>query len=249
MTDERIEDISSLDYLKKYACQQFKYKREWYLNCVDCKELKKCKAGQQAMVIMDNETRAAEKHPETPQETVESRKRQTVVDIFESPDPVRKLLESFPTIKPQSVYAKVNIWRKNYPDLEKKYHMMDKVRFLWTKPYDAMKVPDILKMMYPDVKSAPAPIPKPAHRNEPPKKEEDDQMDISDFLKEAADNFIVAQVSKPEVKTLEKKAGESNLDGLIAKLEHEKEELRRRIQEIDQQIEAVRTTMKLMSSL
>ena len=143
--DEKIEDIGSLEYLKKYACQKVKYRREWYFNCVECAELKKCKAGQQAMVLMERDTKAEEKpEPVDP-------KKQAVIDIFENTDPIRYLLENSGNVKPQSIYAKVNVWRKNYPDLEAKYKMTEKVKFLWQKPYDSMRVPDILKSLYPDV--------------------------------------------------------------------------------------------------
>ena len=147
--DEKIEDIGSLEYLKKYACQKVKYRREWYFNCVECAELKKCKAGQQAMVLMERDTKAEEKpEPMDP-------KKQAVIDIFENTDPIRYLLENSGNVKPQSIYAKVNVWRKNYPDLEAKYKMTEKVKFLWQKPYDSMRVPDILKSLYPDAEKKP----------------------------------------------------------------------------------------------
>ena len=150
MKDERIEDIHDLTYLRKYACQRYRYcGQDWYLKCVDCKN--KCKAGLQAIVIMDNETKAAEKVPDPPVD----KKKQEVIDIFESKDPVRYMLEHSGNIKPQSVYAKVSVMKKNYPDLDKKYHMLEKFRFLYTVPYASMKIPDILAQMYPDTEKKP----------------------------------------------------------------------------------------------
>ena len=141
--DDRIEDIFDLQYLKQYACQKVKYRREWALNCMDCQELKKCKAGQQAMLIMEKETKAPE--VETDPE------RKAIADIFGQPDPIKMLLSKYTNMRGPSVYAKVNVWRKNHPDLEEKYHMMEKVRFLWRKPYDQMRVEDIFKELYPGV--------------------------------------------------------------------------------------------------
>ena len=142
--EDRIEDIDDLQYLKKYACQKVKYRREWYMNCMDCPGLKGCKAGLQAVVIMEKETKAPEieKDPE----------RKAIIDIFEQPDPVKILLSKYTNMRGPSIYAKVNVWRKNHPDLEEKYHMVEKVRFLWRKPYDQMKVEDIFKELYPGVK-------------------------------------------------------------------------------------------------
>lgn len=153
--NERIEDVTDLQYLKKYACPKYQHKREWYLECIDCKTKNKCKAGKQAIFLMNNSTEPAKKEtkPMTPQEIQDKKKREEVENIFKRPDPVKYLLETSPNIKPQSIYQRVNLWRKNYPDLQEKYQMIEKVRFLWTKPYDSMKVPKILEELYPEANS------------------------------------------------------------------------------------------------
>ena len=191
MKDERIEDIHDLTYLRKYACQRYRYcGQDWYLKCVDCKN--KCKAGLQAIVIMDNETKAAEKVPDLPVD----KKKQEVIDIFESKDPVRYMLEHSGNIKPQSVYAKVSVMKKNYPDLDKKYHMLEKFRFLYTVPYASMKIPDILAQMYPDTesKAEPKSEQKCPDKNLHPEKE--------DFGGKYADIRTVGDEKKPEIKEL-----------------------------------------------
>lgn len=148
MKDERIEDIHDLTYLRKYACQRYRYcGQDWYLKCIDC--TKKCKAGLQAMVLLDEQTKATEKKVEPPAEPVD-KKKQEIIDIFESKDPVKLMLERAGNIKPQSVYARISVMKKNYPDLDKKYHMLEKFRFLYTVPYSSMKIPDILKELYPE---------------------------------------------------------------------------------------------------
>lgn len=145
---ETIESIYDLETLKKYACPKIQNKREWYLECISCK--KKCRAGLQAEWIVNTETKPMEKKEESVIQQVENKKKQEIIDIFTKEDPIRYLLETSPNTKPQSIYQRVNYWRRVYPDLEEKFHMIEKVRFLWSKPWDSMKVPDILKEMYPD---------------------------------------------------------------------------------------------------
>ena len=152
--EDKIEEIFDLQYLKKYCCPKNKFKREWYLECMDCPTRKTCRVGQQAIYIMDNQTTPSEKkNDNAPQEIAKKSMRDMIIDIFTKDDPVRYLLEMSPNVKPQSIYSKVSVWRKNYPDLEERFHMLEKVRFLWTKPYDRMKIPDILKKLYPDSQS------------------------------------------------------------------------------------------------
>lgn len=224
--NERIEDVSNLQYLKKYACHKSAYCKDWYLKCLDCGEFKKCKVGQRAAVLMDIETSTHK--IESPQKIQEDKKRTEISDIFSMKDPIRYLLETSMTVRPQSIYTRVNSWRKNYPDLEEKYHMIEKVRFLWTKPYDSMSVPDILKMLYPEDK-----------KKEETKVESDD-VSLEDFLQE-----------QKEPKPVEKKASSSREDigMLIEKLEREKSSLEKRIQELDKQISAVRMTVDLMNAM
>ena len=75
---------------------------------------------------MDNETKAPEpeKKEVTPVENAEMKKRQDIIRIFEQADPVKALLEVSGNVKPQSVYLKINTLRKQFPDLEEKYHML-----------------------------------------------------------------------------------------------------------------------------
>lgn len=142
--NERIEDIFDLNYLKKYACLKYQHKREWYLECIDCKSKNKCRAGKQANFLMNNSTAPEQKEPNPP----EDKTRAMIEDIFRSKDPVRTMLERSGNIKPQSVYQKVWAWKKKYPDLEEKYQMLGKFNFLWRNPWDSMKVPDIIKELY-----------------------------------------------------------------------------------------------------
>lgn len=141
---ERIEDIFDLNYLKKYACPKYQHKREWYLECIDCKSKNKCGAGKQANFLMNNSTAPEPKEPNPP----EDKTRAMIEDIFRSKDPVRTMLERSGNIKPQSVYQKVWAWKKKYPDLEEKYQMLSKFNFLWRNPWDSMKVPDIITSLY-----------------------------------------------------------------------------------------------------
>lgn len=305
MKDERIEDIHDLAYLRKYACQRYRYcGQDWYLKCVDCKN--KCKAGLQAIVIMDNETKAAEKVPDPPVD----KKKQEVIDIFESKDPVRYMLEHSGNIKPQSVYAKVSVMKKNYPDLDKKYHMLEKFRFLYTVPYASMKIPDILAQMYPESKAEPKSEQKRPDKNLHPEKEDfggkyadirtvgdekkpeikelpptkiapnskvysvkpdiskedtGDSISLEDFLEEADQALgehmalnAVEKIMKKESPIMKEPQKQDSIDktlrpgflkemnGLISDLEMRKRNLQKEIQQIDDQIKAVQTTMELM---
>ena len=157
--DEKIEDIYDLNFLKKYACPKNQHKKDWYCECVDCPSRKTCRAGKQAYFIMNNVTAPNTDSSQIAVDIQEKKKRDAIEDIFRQPDPLKVLLETSGNVKPQSIYQRVNLWRKSYPDLEEKYHMMEKVRILWNKPYDRMRVPDVLKMMYPD--SVPKEEPKP----------------------------------------------------------------------------------------
>ena len=299
MKDERIEDIHDLTYLRKYACQRYRYcGQDWYLKCVDCKN--KCKAGLQAIVIVDNKTKAAEKVPDPPVD----KKKQEVIDIFESKDPVRYMLEHSGNIKPQSVYAKVSVMKKNYPDLDKKYHMLEKFRFLYTVPYASMKIPDILAQMYPDAesKAEPKSEQKCPDKNLHPEKEDfggkyadirtigdekkqelkelppteiapnskiysvkpdiskedtGDSISLEDFLEET-DRALGEKIMKKESPIMKEPQKQESIDktlrpgflkemnGLISDLEMRKRNLQKEIQQIDDQIKAVQTTMELM---
>lgn len=274
--NEKIDNISDLASLKRYACQRYKYQREWYMNCFECASRKTCKAGQRAIVIMDNETKAPEpeKKEVTPVENAEMKKRQDIIRIFEQEDPVKALLESSGNVKPQSVYLKINTLRKQFPDLEEKYHMLEKVRFLWRKPYDSMRVPDILAALYPNagkeaeqksepVQPVPEPKPEPQkyksgvtlmHEQQLSGKDTDgDEISLEDFLNEIDDTEEACEMSeapKKEEKTMAKNGGDiSETDALMEKLKAEKKNCEARIAEIEHQMEAVKTVQDLMRSM
>ena len=266
---DRIEDIFDLQSLKTYACQKVKYRREWYLNCMDCAGVKNCKAGQQAMLIMEKETKApeVEKDPE----------RRTIVEIFQKEDPVKALLGKYQNMRGPSVYAKVNVWRKNHPDLEEKYHMVEKVRFLWRKPYDRMKVEDILKELYPGVdipkeeektyksgvtlkhevkELAPTNIAPNSKVYSVKPAEDEDSISLEEFLAETGDDTPDIQEKKevePDVHLL-KEAQEpspvinesSKMADMLVKLENELKYHSEKIEEIRKQIEAIHTVQKLI---
>jgi len=210
---ERIEDIFNLDSLNKYACQKVKNSNEWYMKCIECSGFKNCKTGQQAALIMEKETSPKESDP----------LRQQIIDIFSETRPIKKLLESFINLRPPSIYAKVNVWRKKYPDLDKKYHMIDNVRFLWTKKYESMKVVDILKELYPEPKVETA----------------EENVSLEDFLNDI-------EVEKEEKK--ESSNSDSSMDILLSKLESERKTLNEKLKEIERKIDAVKTVQKLIAT-
>ena len=187
--DVKIDEIDNFQELKKYACPRYRHTSDWYLNCVDCKSFKNCTAGKQAVKLLEESTRvsvnSAKKEPiPDPKNDV----RGYITYIFSQKEPVKVLLESAKDIRPTSVYSRVHMWKKNYPDLEEKFRMIEKVRFLWQKPYNSMKVEDILKKLYPEEgpqhdfggKYAEYPV-----VGEPEKKQDDsDTVSLDAFLNE-----------------------------------------------------------------
>ncbi len=159
--DEWIENIQTLQYLKKFACPKVQHKKDWYTECEKCLGQNSCKTGTRVMKLTGRYSQP--KAPEPPRkpepqkkpeavysetDTFRMKTRELVQKVFEQKDPVRYLLEHAESPKPMAVYQKVQSWKNKYPDLEKQYHMMAKVRFLWSDPYDRMSVPDILRELY-----------------------------------------------------------------------------------------------------
>ena len=149
---ERISEMEDLHDLRKYACSKVQYLKDWWMKCVDCPSLLTCTTGKRAVKLAEMCTAPGIKGDEekTEMPNPKTQLREYIIWIFSQKDPVKELLKNSTAVKPQSVYQRVNIWRKNYPDLEEKYHMLEKFRFLWSKPYDQMRVSDILRMKYPE---------------------------------------------------------------------------------------------------
>ena len=252
----KIDEISNLQDLKPFACTKVQYKKDWYLDCVDCKGRNGCPAGKRAVFLTEHDM--APKGEESFQDIQQNKLRDNIIHIFSQSDPVKELLSTSGNVKPQSIYQRVNMWRKNYPDLEEKYHMLEKVRFLWTKPYDSMRVPDILKMMYPEPpKETPKSTPKPIEVRtkvidiDPPTNS--DEMSLEDFLdsipeatptKKLPDEaYLVVSKAEPEVKSRET-SGE--LDKMIERLQMKLSDLEKQKAEILHQLEAIKTVQNLM---
>ena len=155
----KITEIEDFSELKKYACARVNHMKEWYLQCLDCVQQQKCSAGKQAIVLMDNST--APKKPDIPDP--KKNLRGYIEYIFtQEKDPVRFMLENSGNIKPQSIYQRVYLWKKNFPDLESRFHMLEKFQWVWTSPWNSMRIPDILTAKYSEKKteSKAADIPK-----------------------------------------------------------------------------------------
>lgn len=188
--DERIENIQTLQYLKKFACPKVQHKKDWYTECEKCPGQNSCKTGTRVMKLTGKAPKPKPKPQENP--VIEKRReigysgglqvrtRETIRQIFEQKDPVRYLLEHSESPKPMAVYQKVKSWKHKYPDLEKRYHMMEKVRFLWSDPYDRMSIPDILRALY-TRESQESSIPEVMYAPEP---ETEDEISLDDFLAE-----------------------------------------------------------------
>lgn len=261
LIDDKIEEIFDLQHLKKFACPKNQHKKEWYMECIECKSKHTCRAGKQVLFILNNETAPTPKESaviisaKKPKEELvidlqDKKKRDVVESIFGSEDPIRKLLEECGCMKAQSVYNKVNSWRKNFPDLQEKYHMLEKVRFLWTHPYDQMRVPDILKMMYPeDEKKEEAPVMDPAPKSV--KKEETEDISLEDYLNEFPEETPAPKEKDPilrqEPKTPLTPTGEVHqMQTFVNKIREEKDILQKKIQELDEQLKAFYTVGAMM---
>ena len=267
--EERITDIMNLQDLKKYICPKNQHEKEWYMKCFECPGRKTCTVGKQAIFIMENETKPQVHETQNIALTVQQMKlRKTIVDIFSSPDPVREILTQYPKLKPQSIYAKVNVWKKNHPDLEKQYRMIEKVRFLWTRPYDQMTVPEIIEKLY----GAEA-VPKEPEKEETkvtytaiapnsriisvkPEILEEAQKDVSEVM-EDGDSVTLEDLlkefnaqpvdSKPSVSPSDN-SDLNHLNNLLETLRKNIADYRQKIQVAENQISAILTVQKLMQT-
>lgn len=260
IVEPRISEIFDLQSLKKYACVKNQHLSEWYLECVGCKSKDICKAGKQAVFILNNVTQPESskeaKKPEAPLNPVAAKKRADIERLFSEKDPVLTLLKaSSGTAKSQSIYSKVYVWGKHYPDLEKKYRMLDKFRFLWSKPYDRMTVSEILDTFYSDKKEESGE--NKMEKAVSAKPEKDDAISLEDFLEENAEAEKPAPERKPadlflfeapkESKTASPDSGEMlRMNDILTKLEKDRKEVEQKLSEINKQIDAIHTVQKLM---
>ena len=246
-TEDKVEDIMDLQYLKKYACPKNQHMREWYLKCLDCKSRYTCRAGKQAEFIMNNITTPTT-HPEESKAAPPApigKKEQEIRDIFTQADPVKALFDTMsPDSKAYAIYKKVCYWKTKYPHLDKEFHMMDKVRFLMTKPYDRMNISEAMEALYGKIKKEEKPVAqvKTAVAKEP----EQDDISLEDFLDEVNEEKTEAPMKEQSTAGT---GNASDMDILLKKLTESKNDLQAKIKEIDKQIEAIRTVQKLMASV
>lgn len=258
----KITEIENLDDLKEYSCPRYRHMKDWYLKCLDCVSLKSCSAGQQAVKLMDESTKMKIPDPKTNQ-------RGYIEYVFSQKEPLKILLTDGKNIRPTSIYARVHLWKKNFPDLEEKYQMMDKVRFLWSNPFRAMKVEDILKLKFPQEgpehdfngKYAGMKIVDPTPKKKtqegiPMPKNEGDTITLEDFLKqnEPNDAHILKPAPKekvPDAKICAEPAGgngSDSLDIILEKLRKNIADYKQKIQQAEEQMAAVLTVKKLMQN-
>lgn len=277
--EKRIKDIYDLKDLHKFVCMKVKNHKEWYMECMDnCPGIKTCPVGQQAVVIMEKETKPKE---DCPKET--DPLRIEIVNIFSNADPIKVLLKSYSNLRPPSLYAKVNSWRRKNPDLEDRYHMVEKVRFLWRKQYESMTITDILKSLYPEESCIDVDVasihPTSILSSEPFGKYSDEtkarieEKKMNETRTEIAPNSpVITLKPKPNSESdedsisLEDFLAETsvehedipeekpkpfqtpNLDYLLNKLQSEKQSYVDKIAEIDEQIDAILTVKKLLNA-
>ncbi len=251
--NERIEDIMDLQTLKKYSCLKNMHKPEWYMECVECKEKDHCRAGKQAVFILNNATSPEKKEePKTEVAAVAKnakKSKEEIEALFSSEDPVKTILEvTLPGTKSQSLYNRIYVWEKHYPDLKEKYHVLDQFRFLFKKPYDRMTAAEILETLYPEKEEK--------QMNET----QDDVISLEDFLNETestpktkpavSEKFIPVppRLFTEKKEEPKKEAGDecSRMEQMLVKLENEKKDLAERIRNVDKQIEAIHIVQSLI---
>ena len=143
--------------------------------------------------------------------------------------------------------------------------MMDKVRFLWTKPYNSMRIDDIIRKLYPESpkddfngKYSDLEVVDPASR-EPADIPESDTIILEDFLNQGAvkseeknfEEHLKKAYTKPCVATCAESAvsnGPDALDGLLVKLRKDISEYEKKIRETKDKIAAVLTVKQLMAT-
>jgi len=276
---EKIEDIQNLQDLKKYVCVKNAYKKDWYMSCVDCKDRSRCRAGKRAVILMEELTaKEAPKKQEAVLNPSEAKLRDNIIHIFTQKDPVKELLMSATGVKPLSIYQRVWSWKRKFPDLEKRFNMIQKVQFLWKKPYDSMKIPDILKELYPE-KDTSEVIYMPetggiisAKKGELSKAQAEiaeqaavqgnaaeEEITLQDFLdgivpeKKPAEKPKAEELKPEKISPALQEAGDRNgylsySDKLLKKLEDERLKCEKRIQTLDSQIAALKTVREMALS-
>lgn len=85
--NEKIENITDLEKLKKYLCPRCGHNP---LACCECRGIRNCTAGQRAMALLDQQT-----EPETKNGNLNvDRAREKLRQALSSPDPVQWLLDN-----------------------------------------------------------------------------------------------------------------------------------------------------------
>lgn len=252
ISKDKIEDITDLQALRAYACPKNQHLQEWYLKCLDCKSRFTCRAGKQVEAIMDRETAPAKKKEIQLPDRELSKKEQEIVQIFGQEDPVKPLLEGMsPDSKTQAIYKKVSYWKAKYPEMEKIYCMLEKVRFAITQPYDRMSVAETYRERYGKELPMKSEEPKPVEKkNEKPVKvkspePENDELSLEDFLNEIDENEPPKEPVQVIREPVQKKSS-SDLSEVKEQLEKEKASYQKKIQEIDKKLEAIRTVESLL---
>lgn len=281
--NEKIEDLN-LIALRNYACPKVSHSNEWYLKCLDCRQLADCRVGKRAAGILENMTVSSEKKELTKQlDIFEASANMTkftkkYVEALRTDDPIGYLVENgyvknkwraryyltkwlsdHPEIKVDIPYNSINgekiscasngkrqsklrleklfevfgdaatpeemrdrykaefgtlpgfgvvyRWVKKYPDLAKKYPLNAFARLL-NKKYLAKKEELV--------------------ENDPV--EEDDEISVDDFLKEASAESVAYQETADDV--------------LKKEFERKRDEMLKRKTDINKQIEELNVEKK-----
>jgi len=246
----KISEIESLDELKPYSCPKNMHLKEWYLKCLDCTGLKTCMTGKQAVKLMEESTAAHKKAVPDPKSNL----REYIEYVFTHKDPIRFLLQdnAAKNTRPTSLYNRVYIWKKNNPDLEEKYHMLEKVRFLWKKPWSSMTLSDILKKMYPeegpehDFNGKYADVKMQEVSTVAEQKAAGNTISLEDFLN--GETISETKPAPEKQKAVQPAQGNypDNLDILMEKLRGQIAEYEQKIQETQDKIQAILTVQNLM---
>lgn len=115
------EVIDNLAELAAYTCRNVSGKKEWYMECVDCKSVGKCHCGSRAVELLERETY-------TGKNLANLKKRETArrsyVKALCSTDPKKWLADNL-GLDHNAATRRLSLWKHEYPDIAHKYNHPD----------------------------------------------------------------------------------------------------------------------------
>lgn len=133
-----LNNITTIEELKPYACTMAVAKKDWSLTCVDCKSKDTCACGSRVNDILEKQTRAKTYAKQTKScakataalvEKTKNRIRQAFAPDVK--DPIQWVIDHSSCCSRVSACTMIGQWMRHYPDLAQELNMKER--------YDACK--------------------------------------------------------------------------------------------------------------